>query len=66
MSAHDPVTRYAEKVVAGDVPAGTLHQLAAARHLKDMADPRGYYFDRVAARHATEFFPACLRHAKGE
>lgn len=33
----DPVTRYAEEVVAGTVPAGQWHKAACARHLADLA-----------------------------
>lgn len=65
--AADPVTVYAEAVAAGALPAGTLHRLACARHLADLAEgaARGLVFDREAAARAIAFF-AKLRHYKGE
>ena len=34
--AVDRVTRYCQRIVAGKVPAGTLHRLACQRHLSDL------------------------------
>lgn len=65
--AADPVTQYAEAVIAGDVPAGKLVRLAAQRHIRDMdtGHERGLWFDERAAERAINFFPL-LRHSKGE
>ncbi|KKL45227.1 hypothetical protein LCGC14_2357800, partial [marine sediment metagenome] len=59
--------RYAERVVAGKVPACSLARDACERHLRDLAaqPARGLYFDERAARHALSFF-SYLKHSKGE
>jgi phage terminase large subunit-like protein len=61
-----PVRQYAEDVTAGRIPAGKWVRLAAARHLRDLADgpARGLRWDADAAAHACEFF-RFLRHSKG-
>lgn len=45
----DRVTEYAQKVVSGNVVAGTLHKLACQRHLNDLKKQRTedfpYYYD---------------------
>jgi phage terminase large subunit-like protein len=63
----DPVTAYAKAVVAGKVPAGELHRLAAERHLRDMkeAKARGLKWNAKQAAEAVEFV-SHLRHYKGE
>jgi phage terminase large subunit-like protein len=65
MARRHPITTYAERVLAGKVPAGQLHQQACARHLADLAGGR-HRFDGTAATKAIEFFPKVLRHYKGE
>ena len=59
----DPVTYYAQRVVAGEIVAGPHVRDACARHLRDLenAHERGLYWDLEAARYAIEFFPAVLR-----
>jgi phage terminase large subunit-like protein len=61
------VADYAEKVVAGRVPAGEFLILACERHLRDLkiGRARGIYFDEDAADHAIEFF-SFLRLWEGE
>lgn len=62
------VHAYARAVVAGEVVAGELVRLAAARHLRDLqtAGERGLRFDAAEAGWAIRFFPTLLRHYKGE
>lgn len=68
MTRH-PVDAYAAAVVAGQVPAGTYHRLACARHLRDRkreatkAFP--YRFD-VAKADRFFRFAGKLKHYKGE
>lgn len=64
----DPVTAYAEQVVAGEVVAGRLIRLACERHLRDLAEgaARGLRFDPATAQRALDFFPEILRLAEGE
>jgi phage terminase large subunit-like protein len=59
---------YARKVVAGEIVAGELLRLACERHLRDLEDgeARGLRFDELAAGWTIRFFPAVLRHYKGE
>lgn len=35
-TSDDPVTSYALRVAAGEVPCGRLHRLACDRHLRDL------------------------------
>ncbi len=69
MGSTDPVTAYAQAVVDGDVPAGTYHRLACARHLRDRERQRRkafpYRFDVARATQVIRFF-AQLTHYKGE
>jgi phage terminase large subunit-like protein len=62
-----PVTRYAQKVVAGTILAGRLVRLACERHLRDLVEgeKRGVRFDAKAATRAIEFF-SFLHLAEGE
>lgn len=66
-SKTDPVTTYAQAVVAGTILVGKLVRLAAERHLRDLGTgpARGLRWDAVAALRAIEFF-GFLRHSKGE
>jgi phage terminase large subunit-like protein len=63
------VDQYAHAVVGGDLPAGTYHRLACARHLRDRqreaARSFPYVFD---VREAERFFrfAGSLKHYKGE
>lgn len=58
----DPVTAYAEAVTSGEVVAGPHVRAACARHLRDLKDghKRGLTFDRAAALHAINYYPAVL------
>ena len=51
---YDRVTRYAQKVVSGEVVAGELHRLACQRHLDDLSKERTeefpYYYDPTKAQ----------------
>ena len=63
------IDRYAAAVVAGDVPAGKYHRLAAVRHLRDRAVERTPAFPYVLdVARADRFlaFGEQLRHYKGE
>jgi phage terminase large subunit-like protein len=64
----DPITPYAEKVVAGKIVAGRLVRLACRRHLDDYrrGHERGLKFDVKAAHKALDFFPEFLRLSEGE
>ena len=63
-----PVGAYAQDVVAGRVVAGRLVRQACERHLRDLADGpgRGLRWDQADADRAIAFFPAVLRHSKGQ
>lgn len=56
---HDPVTSYAERVVAGEPGHGELHILACKRHLDDLKRQRTpnfpYYWDPVKANEIIEY-----------
>lgn len=58
----DPVTAYAEDVVAGRVIMGPDVRAACKRHLADLKDAgaRGYFWDLAAAQYAIDFFPDML------
>jgi phage terminase large subunit-like protein len=60
-----PVTQYALDVIAGRIVAGVYVRKAAERHLADLSNTRGLYFDEAAATKAIGFF-ALLRHYKGD
>jgi len=64
----DPVTQYALDVVAGRIVAGRYVRKACERHLSDLADgaQRGLAWHPELAAKAIAFFPAVLRHYKGE
>jgi len=55
-------------VVDSVVPAGELVILSAQRHIDDLAaqDDTDLWFDVDTAEHGIDFFPAALRHWKGE
>ena len=60
----DAATRYAQRVVNGDVLAGRAVRLACARHLRDLTRQRSaefpFYYDDKAAQHIVDFFPTFL------
>jgi phage terminase large subunit-like protein len=64
-----PIDRYAERVLAGELPAGKYHRLACARHVRDRKaeGTRAFPFVLDLAR-ADRFleFGHELRHYKGE
>jgi phage terminase large subunit-like protein len=64
----DPVEAYAKDVCANRIITGRLVRLACERHLRDLGDggERGLRWDREAAVRAIGFFPAVLRHSKGQ
>ena len=64
----DPVEAYARDVCANRIITGRLVRLACERHLRDLGDgrDRGLQWDRKAAVRAIGFFPAVLRHSKGQ
>lgn len=59
-----PVTDYANRVLAGEIPAGPYVRQACHRHLADLA-AGAFTFDEAAADRALEFF-GFLKHSKGE
>jgi len=67
-TASDPVTAWAESVVAGEVVAGPHVRNACKRHLQDLVDgpARGLHWDADAALRAIEFFPDVLRLNGGQ
>lgn len=68
MSTH-AIDAYAHAVVDGQIPAGTYHRLACARHLHDRAREATAAFPyRFEFARAERFFrfAGCLRHYKGE
>jgi phage terminase large subunit-like protein len=67
-SPDDPVTAWAESVVAGEVLAGPHIRNAARRHLLDLVEGprRGLTWDLPAAKRAIDFFPDVLRLAGGQ
>ena len=64
----DPVEAYARAVVGNQLVTGRLVRLACERHLRDLVDgpARGLRWDRGTAQRAIDFFPAVLRHSKGQ
>jgi phage terminase large subunit-like protein len=60
-----PVTQYALDVVAGRYVTGVYIRKAAERHLADLSNDRGLWFDEAAASKAIAFY-ALLRHYKGD
>jgi len=59
----DPVTAYAQRVVAGKIIAGPHVRDACARHLRDLIEGplRGLKWDIESAKRATGFFTDVLR-----
>ena len=57
------VTRYAHRVLTGQVVAGPSVRAACERHFKDLAfgEDRGLYFDQEAAERVYRFFETKLR-----
>lgn len=64
----DPVEAYAAQVVELRTVAGRLVRQAAERHLDDLSrgHERGLRWDAESAARAIAFFPAVLRHSKGQ
>jgi phage terminase large subunit-like protein len=64
----DPVTAWAEDVLAGKIVAGPYIRAAAARHMRDLEEgpARGLKWDLEAALHAIRFFPKVLRLNGGQ
>jgi phage terminase large subunit-like protein len=64
----DPVEAYARAVIAGEIITGKLVRQACERHIDDLARgaERGLFWDRTSAMRAIDFFPAVLRHSKGQ
>ena len=64
----DPVEAYARAVAENQIVTGRLVRLACERHLRDLEDGpvRGLRWDRATAQRAIDFFPAVLRHSKGQ
>src|SRR3990172_2430647 len=60
-----PVTQYALDVVAGRIVAGELVRKACERHLTDLSNDRGLWFDEAAATKAISF-AGLFRHYKGD
>ena len=59
------VTSFAESVVAGNEPAGTLFRLACERHIRDLSSSSQWIFDEATASRLFRFFNR-LKHYKGE
>ena len=64
----DPVTAWAEDVVAGSIVAGPHVRDAAARHIRDLAEgpARGLFWDVAAARKVIGWFARNLRLNGGQ
>jgi len=64
----DPVTAWAEDVVAGEIVAGPHVRNAAKRHLRDLVEgpKRGLLWDVDAAKHVIGWFPRNLRLKDGQ
>jgi phage terminase large subunit-like protein len=67
-NADDPVTAWAEDVVAGRIVAGPHVRNAARRHLDDLfkGPARGLTWDKAAMLRAVRFFPDVLRLNGGQ
>jgi len=69
MTRADPITAYAQRIVAGIEPAGKYHKLACARHLKDLQRAGSRAFPYVFShRRAQRFFNFAqrLKHYRGQ
>lgn len=64
MKPIDPVTEYAEDVIAGRIEACKWVRLACERHVRDLSDPR-FRWDLREALQRIDFFPI-LRHFEGK
>ena len=64
----DPATKYAEDVLNGTIITGETVKLACRRHIEDLeiGEARGLSWDVQEAEDSIDFFPAALRHWKGE
>ncbi|MDN3713335.1 hypothetical protein QWZ10_19310 [Paracoccus cavernae] len=64
----DPITAWAEDVVAGEIVAGPHVRNAAARHLRDLREgpARGLLWDLAAAKHVIAWFARNLRLNGGQ
>ena len=62
----DRTKEYAEEVVAGRIVAGPHVRNACRRHLKDLENDRGLWFDHEAAEFAFGFFEDVLRLSEGQ
>lgn len=62
ISADDPATEYALKVVARKIVAGPYVRAACKRHLRDLREggKRGLVWDIAAAKRACKYFPDVL------
>lgn len=67
-NSSDPVTAWAEDVVAGRIVAGPHLRNTARRHLRDLIEgpKRGLVWDISAASRAIRFFPVVLRLNGGQ
>ncbi|MCP4304730.1 MAG: terminase large subunit [bacterium] len=67
-SSPDPVTEYAEQVVAGSVVVGPHVRAACRRHLRDLTDGpgRGLVWDLDAVHHVIGFYHEILRLNGGD
>lgn len=68
MTQDDPVTAYANMVIAGEIVAGPLVRLACQRHLRDLTSGpgRGLLWDLDAAKWVLEFFEKVLKLNGGD
>lgn len=64
----DPVTDYAQRVAAGELPAGPHVRHACSRHLRDLVEgpKRGLTWDPAKAQHAIDFFEKVLKLNGGQ
>ncbi|MDD5352999.1 MAG: terminase large subunit [Candidatus Omnitrophica bacterium] len=62
-----PAEQYARDVLTGKIVTCRYVKLAAARHVRDLAEgyKRGLWFDAPAAQHRLDFYQFC-RHFEGE
>lgn len=60
--------KYIRDVLAGRIVTSKLVRLQIERHQRDLneGEKRGLVFDRVAAQHVIDFFPAFLCHTEGK
>jgi len=65
LRSSDPVTAYAKRVSAGEIPAGQWHRLACDRHLRDVREGGQWVFRPELAAKALGIF-GLFRHFKGE